>query len=201
MVIDKNNFLKSFENNKQIDLELGCGPNKKNIKAIGIDILDYPCVDIVGDVFDILKQFQSGTVDNIFTYHFLEHISDIDLLIREMHRILKVNGKIFAVVPHFSNPFYYSDFTHKVHFGLYSFSYYSDNNFKRKVPQYQNEVLFNQDLVKLSFKSYRPRYVRHGLKKLLEIIFNINSYLQEFYEENLVYLFPCYEISYTLRKK
>jgi len=201
MIVDKNNILKSISINSCVDLELGCGPNKKNSHAIGIDILEYDCVDLVGDVFDILHQVPSGSVNNIYTYHFLEHIAEIDKLIKEMHRILSNNGKIYAVVPHFSNPFYYSDLTHKTPFGLYSFAYYSENKLKRKVPTYHNGTLFNQDLVKLTFKSYPPRYFRHGIKKLFEYIFNLNIYMMEFYEENLTYIFPCYEVSYTLSKK
>ena len=201
MVIDKLNILKSLDVNSHIDLELGCGQNKKNLNAIGIDLLDYDCVDIVGDIFDVLRQIPNGSVMNIYTYHFLEHVSEIDNLIKEMHRIISEHGKIHVVVPHFSNPFYYSDLTHKVSFGLYSFSYYSDSKLKRKVPNYGNKALFRQDTVRLKFKSYPPRYIRHSVKKVFEYIFNMNKYMQEFYEENLVYIFPCYEVSFTLSKK
>ena len=30
MIVDKQNILKSLSNNSALDLELGCGPNKKN---------------------------------------------------------------------------------------------------------------------------------------------------------------------------
>lgn len=201
MIKDKNNILGSINQNNRINIELGCGPNKKNPDSIGIDILEYDCVDIIGDIFEVLNQIPSGSVENIYTYHFLEHITDIDFLIKEMHRVLIKGGKLKAVVPHFSNPFYYSDLTHKVSFGLYSFAYYSENNFVRKVPSYNNDKLFNQESTRLIFKSYPPRYLRHGFKKILELLFNISTFMQEFYEENMTYLFPCYEISYSLIKK
>lgn len=201
MIIDKKNFLESIDLQTQFSIELGCGPNKKNIDAVGIDLIDYDCVDIVGDVFEVLSQIPSESVKNIYTYHFLEHIEEIDRLIKEMHRILNHKGKLIAVVPHFSNPFYYSDLTHKVTFGLYSFAYYSNNDLKRKVPSYQNGLLFEQSSVRLIFKSYPPRYFRHAIKKSYEFIFNLNTYMKEFYEENLTFIFPCYEISYTLIKK
>ena len=201
MIVDKKNFLKSIVKETVFDIELGCGPNKRNIDAIGIDIINFDCVDIVGDVFEVLSQIPNGVVQNIYTYHFLEHIEDIDRLIKEMYRVLSTNGKLFAVVPHFSNPFYYSDLTHKVTFGLYSFTYYSSSNLKRKVPSYQNGILFEQNSVKLIFKSYPPRYFRHAIKKFYEFIFNINTYMKELYEENFTYIFPCYEVSYVLTKK
>ncbi len=201
MINDKKNILDSLNSEIFFEIELGCGPSKKNTNAIGIDLIDYDCVDIVGDVFEVLSQIPSGVVQNIYTYHFLEHINDIDKLIKEMHRVLADGGKIFAVVPHFSNPFYYSDLTHKATFGLYSFSYYSISNFKRQVPIYQNGILFKQESVRLIFKSYPPRYFRHGVKKFCEFIFNLNTYIKEFYEENLTFIFPCYEVSYILIKK
>jgi predicted SAM-dependent methyltransferase len=201
MIVDKNNIFNSKNPISGIDIELGCGPNKKNLHAIGIDLLDYECVDLVGDIFEILSKIPDGSVNNVYTYHFLEHISNIESLINEVHRILSDNGMFYIVVPHFSNPFYYSDFTHKVSFGLYSFAYYSENKFKRRVPNYQKDSLFYQDSIRLVFKSYPPRYFRHGVKKIFEYIFNINLFMKEFYEENLTYIFPCYEVSYILRKK
>ena len=201
MIVDKKNILKSLTNNSNIDIELGCGPNKKNKNAIGIDLLDYDGVDIIGDVFDVLSEMPNESIYCIYSYHFLEHIADTNRLIKEMHRVLSSEGMLIIVVPHFSNPFYYSDMTHKSPFGLYSFAYYSTSKFKRKVPNYQNKILFDQVSIKLVFKSYPPRYIRHIFKKIFHYIFNINIYMQEFYEENLVYIFPCYEVSYTLSKK
>jgi ubiquinone/menaquinone biosynthesis C-methylase UbiE len=201
MIVDKNNILESIDASIGIDIELGCGPNKKHLYAIGIDMLDYDCVDIVGDVFEVLAKIPNNSVNALYSYHFLEHIADIDKLIKEIHRVLSDNGILHVVVPHFSNPFYYSDLTHKVSFGLYSFAYYSTNKFKRKVPSYQNGILFNQEAIRLVFKSYPPRYIRHGFKRFFEYVFNINMYMKEFYEENLTYIFPCYEVAYTLSKK
>jgi SAM-dependent methyltransferase len=198
---DKKNILNNLDKSSKISIELGCGPNKKHFHAIGIDILDYDCVDIVGDIFDVMEKIPSGSVDIVYTYHFLEHIEEIDKLLNEIYRVLSDSGKLNVIVPHFSNPFYYSDLTHKTSFGLYSFAYYSESSFKRKVPSYKKEFLYKQDSVRLVFKSYPPRYLRHGFKKLFEYLFNINIFMQEFYEENLPYLIPCYEVSYTLSRK
>jgi len=40
-----------------------------------------------------------------------------------------------------------------------------------------------------------------GDKKIFQFIFNLNRYLMEFYEENLCYIIPCYEIKYEMHKK
>jgi hypothetical protein len=57
-----------------------------------------------------------------------------------------------------------------------------------------------QDVV-LIFKSFRPHYVRHGMKKIIGFLVNSTPFAKEFYEENLCWLFPCYEIHCTSVKK
>lgn len=119
----------------------------------------------------------------------------------ELTRILKSGAILKVVVPHFSNPYFYSDYTHRSFFGLYTFCYLTNNTmFKRKVPHYDVVLNMSINQVKLIFKSFRPFYFRWGLKRLLQAIFNLNVYTMEFYEENLCYIFPCYEIEYTLTR-
>lgn len=186
----------------QVVLEIGCGPNKRISEAIGIDALDYDGVDLVGDVFDVLGAMPSACVDRIHSFHFFEHIADFQRLVGEVARVLKNGGELEVVVPHFSNPYFYSDPTHRTFFGLYTFSYYATESlFRRKVPTYQHDVQFELTEVDLGFKSTRPFYARHAFKKTLGFVFNSCGYLKEFYEENLSYLFPCYEIRYKLQKK
>ena len=199
--IDKKNSLKNIKERDFVILDLGCGAKKINAQAIGIDAIDHDCVDIVGDVFSILPELPSESVDSVFSSHFFEHIENVGSLLKEIHRILKPGGLLEIAVPHFSNPYFYSDPTHKTMFGLYSFSYFSiDNLFKRKVPKYNHEINFMLKKVDLIFKSSRPFYFRFIVKKAVQLLININTFTREFYEENLCYLFPCYEIRYTLAK-
>ncbi len=200
--IDKINFLTEIKNYDYVALELGCGLNKANPKFIGIDVLDYPNVDIVGDIFEVLSACPTSSVDLIFSSHFFEHIDKLELLLSEIARVLKKSGVLEIIVPHFSNPYYYSDYSHKTTFGLYSMSYFSvDNLFKRKVPVYNKKLQYELREVRLVFQSSRPFYFRYLLKKLIQIFVNLNSYTKEFYEENLCYMFPCYGISYKLTNK
>ena len=55
---DKVNVLHRLELTLNVVFELGCGMNKRHLEAIGIDALDYPCVDIVGDVFEVISRFR-----------------------------------------------------------------------------------------------------------------------------------------------
>ncbi|MHB1091308.1 methyltransferase domain-containing protein [Thiobacillus sp.] len=201
-MLDKNNFLNRLDGLGEVVLELGCGPDKKLTDAIGIDAINYEGVDIVGDVFDVLSHFPEQSVDSVYSFHFFEHIADLQELLDDIARVLKPGGNLEVVVPHFSNPYFYSDPTHKTFFGLYTFCYYaSESLFSRKVPTYQHTIQFDLISVDLVFKSTRPFFIRHGVKKIFGFIFNSVGYMKEFYEENLSHIFPCYEIRYRLRKK
>ena len=119
----------------------------------------------------------------------------------ELSRVMVKNANLIVVVPHFSNPYYYSDSTHKQPFGMYTFSYYAkDSLFSRQCPTYQRKINFQIKSVKLIFKSPRPFYFRYGLKKIAQFIFNMSSYLKELYEENFCWIIPCYELRFELVK-
>lgn len=199
--VDKSAVLERLPSLPQVALELGCGSRKRDSDAIGIDALDYECVDIVGDVFEVLAALPNGTVDTVYSSHFVEHVGDVPGLLEEIARVLKPAGRLDIVVPHFSNPYFYSDITHRATFGLYSMSYFSlDGVLTRKVPSYQRELRYELQSVRLVFKSSPPFYLRHVIKKLVGAIVNINSYTKEIYEEFFAHLFPCYEVQYGLRR-
>lgn len=198
-MLDKNNTLQRLTELGRVTLELGCGANKRIASAIGIDAIDYGCVDIVGDAMEILGHFPDESVDAVHSYHFFEHLPDVSAMLDEIARIVRPGGRMEVVVPHFSNPYFYSDCTHKSFFGLYTFSYLAqDQLFSNKVPTYNKMQRFSLESVDLGFKSPRPFYGRYLLKRSIGAILNSCSYMQEFYEENLCYLFPCYEIKYRL---
>ena len=201
-LIDKKNVLPRAGSISHLELELGCGDRKHNRQAIGIDMLDYPDVDSVGDVYEALSSFPNQSVDAIYSYHFIEHVPDVPKLLAELARIVKPNGYVEFVAPHFSNPYFYSDPTHRSFFGLYTFCYYASKSpFTRQVPTYGFKADFTISKVDLIFKSTRPFIVRYGIKRLVGMFINSCVYLKELYEENFCYLFPCYEVRYILRRQ
>lgn len=200
-MIDKNNILKQLNDLPSVTLELGCGTRKRRASSIGIDIMDAPGVDIVGDVFDVLAAVPSATVDTVYASHFLEHVQPLPVLMDELERVLKPGGTLELIVPHFSNPHYYSDPTHRQTFGLYSMSYFAqDPILRRKVPHYGRTCRLELSDVRLEFKSSRPFYGRYAAKRLLHYIVNLCTWTREFYEENLCFILPCYEVRYRLKK-
>lgn len=184
-----------------VRLDIGCGHKKISVDHIGIDRINRGGVDIVGDYQEALKRIDSSRVDEIYSAHFLEHIDDLEYFVEESLRVLKKGGKAILIAPHFSNPYFYSDPTHVKFFGLYTFCYYAECNFlKRKVPQYEHNIGFKINNVKINFQSTAPFYVRHGFKKTIGMIVNSSNYLKEFWEENLCYALPGYELVYELEK-
>jgi SAM-dependent methyltransferase len=199
-MIDKKQILNNLSTSGLIILDIGCGPLKKNKDWIGIDMLDSEGVDIIGDIYEIIKAFPDDSVDEIHSFHFFEHIPDVPGLLTQLSRVIKPTGYIEIVVPHFSNAYFYSDYTHKSFFGLYSMSYLvTDNLLRRKVPNYNiNTGLFLKN-VHLRFQA--SLYINRPIRKLWGFIFNSHNLMKEWYEDSWSRNFPCYEIQFILTKK
>ncbi len=194
----KIDLAKALAGPEAVAVDLGCG-ERAHPGRIGIDRLDLPGVDIVADLEDGLPFLPDNSVDSFHSKSFLEHIDALDLIMREMWRALKPTGRVYLFVPHFSNPYYYSDYTHKRFFGLYSFEYFSkaQNRFHRKSPSFYQDFGFETEEILLEFTS--PWRLRKIGKRLAQKLFNLSPGWQEFYEENLCYLIPCYGIRATLK--
>lgn len=183
-------------------LELGCGPARRHPDAVAVDALAFAGVDVVGDVFAVLAQLPDGCVDEVHSYHFLEHIAGLKEIVCEMARVLKPGGLLHAVVPHFSNPYYHSDYTHRTPFGLYSLSYLADDDLlHRKVPRYLLDTGLALEDVRLEFKAGRPFYVREVFRRAIGVVVNCSRWSQEWYEAGWTGWFPCYEIDFKVRRR
>ncbi len=196
---DKYQRLARLSQRRPVSLDLGCGPTTRFPDWIGIDSIDYPCVDVVGDVYAVMAAIPDGSVDRVYASHVLEHLVDLGLAMTELGRIVASGGIVEIVVPHFSNPYFYSDPTHKCHFGLYTLSYYcSDAVLARALPTYVKRKDFELVNVKLGFRCEK-RGLLHILRRAVSALVNIGAYTQELYEEVFPFLFPCYEITFRLR--
>ncbi|MBN2180326.1 MAG: class I SAM-dependent methyltransferase [Sedimentisphaerales bacterium] len=184
---------KALRDGEKISIELGCG-RKKTPGRITIDKVDLPHVDIVADMEDGLLFLPDDSVDEIHCRSVLEHIENFENLMKEIVRVLKPDGRAYIFVPHFSNPYFYSDYTHKRFFGLYSFYYFVKPQYqlRRKVPDYYTKtkikILSQRLIFRSSFKLLNP------FKKLFGRLINLHAILQQYYEENMCYLFPCHGI-------
>lgn len=118
----------------------------------------------------------------------------------EIFRVLKPGGKFIGAVPHWSNPYYYSDYTHRRFFGLYSFSYFTKvQNFSRRVPAFYNDIDFRVRRIKLVFWS--PFRWLNVFRRVYTWVFNAHPFMQEMYEGSFSDFFAVHEIQFTLEKQ
>jgi SAM-dependent methyltransferase len=184
---------KVFSSELPVIVELGCGTKEKKGR-ICVDKIDLPNVDIVTDLENGLGFLPDNSVDEIYCKSMLEHIDNFENLMREIVRVLKTGGRAHIFVPHFSNPYYHSDYTHKRFFGLYSFYYFVEPGFqlKRKVPVFYTSTRIRILSLKLVFMS--PFLVSKHIKKVFEWLINSHRILMEWYEQHFCYIVPCYGI-------
>lgn len=80
-------------------LDLGCGSKPyKNLFAgttqyIGLDIVDGPEVDVVGNAWEL--PFPDNSFDVIISTQVLEHTEKVEQTVREIQRVVKPGGQIF----------------------------------------------------------------------------------------------------------
>jgi len=180
-----------LESGEKVILELGCGPRKQPDR-IGVDQLDLPGVDIVADLNAGFSYLPDNSVDEIHSKSLFEHIENLEFFMKEIVRVLKPGGRNYLFVPHFSNPYYYSDYTHTKFMGLYTFYYFVEekHQLRRKVPNFYQDIRIKVLSQRLTFQStFRGVNL---MKKIFGKLVNWTTWTQEFYEENLCYLIPCY---------
>jgi SAM-dependent methyltransferase len=102
-------------------LDVGCGWNKTP-GAIGIDANAKTHADVIHDLGSIPYPFSDSEFDEIICRHVAEHVPDVMSFIAELHRITKPGGRITITTPHYSNPDWATDPTHRNHFNSYSFN-------------------------------------------------------------------------------
>ena len=191
---------------KFFKLDLGCG-NKPKDGYLGVDIGIKSKNIIKSDVLTYLKKLPKNSVSHIHSRHYLEHVSQDKLLIllKEIDRVLIKNGQIRFIVPHFSNPYYYSDPTHRIAFGIYSFSYICQKScLKRNIPKYIAIQNWELQRVSLNFISMIKIEIFGvqipTLGTVIKPIINSSVYLIEIFERYFCYLFSIYEVRFDIIK-
>ncbi len=179
-------------------LDLGCGPRPR-AGFYGMDRVALPGVDIAADLNAPLAALPDNCVAEVFTRHTLEHVEKLLDLLAEIHRITQPGGRIEVVVPHFSNPYGYSDPTHVRLFGLYSFFYFSDpaDQPRRKVPSFYLPQRFRVEQVRLHLMV--GNVLDKAVRTALEPLINYGPGWQDWYERRLCRWFPASSVRYVLR--
>ena len=101
-------------------LDVGCGWNKTP-GAVGIDSNPKTHADVIHNLGDVPYPFADNEFDEIVCRHVIEHVPDVMAFVTELYRITKPRGSITIITPHYTNPDWPSDPTHRNHFNSYSF--------------------------------------------------------------------------------
>ena len=109
-------------------LNLGCGINIKK-GYVNVDITKFNGVDKTFD-FDVFPYpFEDSEFDEIYCDNVLEHLKNVSLVMKELHRITKSEGVIKIIVPYYNCYGAYNDITHKHYFSHLAFEpFYKKNS-------------------------------------------------------------------------
>ena len=189
-----------LEAGRGLQLNLGCGARPRP-GFYGVDHLEMPGVDLVADLNQPLSLLPDNSVSSIYSRHTLEHVREFLPLMRELHRVTRSDGQIEIIVPHFSNPYYYSDPTHVRFFGLYSFFYFSDDDDqpRRKVPSFYVPERFIVESVRIH--PLKASLMGKLMVPLLKRFINLKISLLDWYERSVCRWFPADSIHFLLRPK
>lgn len=94
-------------------LEIGCGTKRPYRKDfVGLDRFALPGVDVVFDLDSSPLPFPDNKFDLVYASHSLEHVSDLQSVMRELWRIMKPGAQLCILAPYylmsvnFANPYH-----------------------------------------------------------------------------------------------
>jgi hypothetical protein len=200
MKILNSGVMEDIRAGKELRLNLGSG-QRLITGFYNVDHLALPGTDIQADLNEPLSELPDNSVAEIYSRHTLEHISRFLELMVELHRVTKPGGRIEIIVPHFSNPYHYSDPTHVRFFGLYTFFYFCDEEDqpRRKVPSFYLRERFQVESVRC--KLLRESIWDKVFGLVLQPLINRNLRWLDRYERRFCRWMPANDIRYILRPK
>ena len=190
-----------------LKLDLGCGKIPQQ-GYTGVDI-GFSAENIVqSDALTYLRSLPDASVSHVYSRHYLEHMEfeELHTLLKEIDRVLVNGGEMTFIVPHFSNPYYYSDPTHKTPFGVHSFSYLCEKTcLRRYVPNYVAIPGWSLENVRVNFVSMFNFKIL-GIKfpkpaNTLNRLVNLSTYTAEVFERYFSFIFSIYEVEFFIKKR
>jgi SAM-dependent methyltransferase len=176
-------------------LDVGCGRNKTP-GAIGLDSNSRTDADVIHDLGDIPYPFPADEFDEVIGNHVIEHVPDVMAFVSELYRVTKPGGRIKILTPHYSNPDWPNDPTHRNHLNSYSFNYFIEDPRHRNFPFYTDvqlrilrkhvsllnlwRALGLQFMVNLDQRWPRLRFTRKFWEQYLSFIFRGKELYFEF---------------------
>ena len=106
-------------------LDIGCGAHKAP-GAIGMDVNPRTAADVIHDLNQVPYPFLDNAFDEVVGRHVIEHVDRVLDVVTEVHRITKPGGVIKFLAPHYTNPDWATDPTHRTHLNSFSFRCFTD---------------------------------------------------------------------------
>jgi hypothetical protein len=187
-----------LEAGRKLRLNLGSG-RRQMPGFYNVDHLCLPGVDILADLEEPLADLPNDSVEQVYCRHTLEHVTRLLELLGELHRVTHPEGRLKLIVPHFSNPYGYSDPTHVRFFGLYSFFYLVEEKDqpRRKVPNFYTPQRFRVERVR--FHLLRSSVADKLVRAVLQPLINRSVGWLDWYERRICRLFPVDDMHWLLR--
>jgi SAM-dependent methyltransferase len=183
-----------------VGLWLNLGGGERPLPGyFNLDCVTATRPDILADLNEPLSELPDNSVEAVYARHTLEHVGRLMELMGELHRVTRPGGSIEVIVPHFSNPYGYSDPTHVRFFGLYSFYYFCDagDQPRRKVPSFYCPARFRVEGVR--FHLLKESVSEKVARAVLQPFINRSVGRLDWYERRLCRLLPVSDIRYLLR--
>ncbi len=142
--------------------------------------------------------FKANSIDEVYMDNSLEHVSNYDFTITEIHRILKPKGHLIIRVPHWSHYSAYQP-DHKTFYCWSSLEQYFDNNYTQTNMSWSTTVRFK--LIKRKYilpsEPPLPKSYTTFLSKLLSPLYNRHPQLTELF---FCKTYPVQEMYFELEK-
>ena len=102
-------------------ISVGGGPVRVHPALVNVNIGLFPNVDVVADAYEL--PYADGVVDAVHCEAVLEHLEFPETAVREMYRVLRPGGRLFAATPFLQAfhgyPDHYQNFTRTGHVRLF----------------------------------------------------------------------------------
>jgi SAM-dependent methyltransferase len=172
-------------------LDVGCGKNKI-AGAIGLDNNPLTGADVIHDLGEFPYPFADNEFEIVVANHIVEHVPDVIAFINELYRITKPGGRIKMLTPHYTNPDWANDPTHRNHINSYTFNTFQPE--KQLFDYYTNARL----------RSVRTYVTLLNLWRALGIEFAVNldnrwpamRWTRKFWEQYLSFIFRGKELQF-----
>ncbi|MEP6850471.1 MAG: methyltransferase domain-containing protein [Acidobacteriota bacterium] len=172
-------------------LDVGCGANKME-GAIGLDHNPRTAADVIHDLGQVPYPFADSEFDLVVSTHVVEHVPDIMAFIGELHRITRNGGRIRLVTPHYTNPDWANDPTHRNHINSYTFNTFMP---ERQVFDFYTDIQLKPVRTYVSLLSLWKAF---GIEFVVNLDQKVPSmrFLRKFWEHYLSYIFRGKELQF-----